>query len=146
MSSYYDEHECPDRTPEQETNNLYLSLARMLHDLGFDAVDAALNGHSGERRPPASKHFIENLPKVNDFGKDDKCCVCLKEFTVDQTVRVGCGHRYHRLCITEWLRLNNSCPVCRTEFPTDDEEYERNKREKMRRETTLQELHNSMFS
>ncbi|CAG2115802.1 unnamed protein product [Medioppia subpectinata] len=146
MSSYFDEHECPQRSAEDEVQNLYLSLARMLQDMGFESdVMSALN-READRRPPASEQFIKNLPKVTQLTAGEKCCVCLKPHSVGETVSVDCGHKFHVQCITRWLRLNNSCPVCRTEFPTDDEEYETNKRLKRQKEATLQELHNSMFS
>lgn len=43
----------------------------------------------------------------------------------------------------------NSCPLCRHELPTDDENYENYRKEKKRaieREKDLETLHDSMFS
>lgn len=55
-----------------------------------------------------------------------------------------------------WLEFNNilnlqtnSCPFCRHEMPTDDENYEAYKKAKKRAEQSqndLDALHNSMFS
>lgn len=47
-----------------------------------------------------------------------------------------------------WLQTN-SCPLCRFELPTDDEDYEEERKEKKRaseREVDIDNLHNSMFS
>ena len=48
-----------------------------------------------------------------------------------------------------YLFQTNSCPLCRHELPTDDEEYESYRKEKLRakqREADIETLHNSMFS
>ncbi|XP_047340298.1 putative RING-H2 finger protein ATL21B [Impatiens glandulifera] len=50
-------------------------------------------------------------------GLNNKTCsICLSEFLAKETVRFipNCTHCFHSDCIDKWLRLNHSCPVCRT--------------------------------
>nr|XP_043613108.1 E3 ubiquitin-protein ligase MBR1-like [Erigeron canadensis]XP_043613174.1 E3 ubiquitin-protein ligase MBR1-like [Erigeron canadensis] len=45
---------------------------------------------------------------------DTKCSICQEEFiSGDEIGRVGCDHGYHALCINQWLRLKNWCPICK---------------------------------
>jgi len=54
------------------------------------------------------------------------CSVCLTQIEKDaETILVPCGHMFHEPCILKWLDIHNTCPVCRFELPTDDEDYER---------------------
>ncbi|KAL5572563.1 hypothetical protein UlMin_022160 [Ulmus minor] len=45
----------------------------------------------------------------------DSCAVCMESFLSGESgKRVPCGHVYHATCITAWLAVCNSCPLCRS--------------------------------
>ena len=78
--------------------------------------------------------------------KDDKdpnklefpeCSICLMEVKEgDDTILLPCGHMFHDNCVTKWLKIHNTCPLCRFELPTDNADYERlrNQRNQQREE------------
>ncbi|CAJ1977660.1 unnamed protein product [Sphenostylis stenocarpa] len=80
--------------------------------------------------PPAAKDAVENLPTVTVDdellnSELNQCAVCQDEFEKGtQVTQMPCKHAYHADCLIPWLRLHNSCPVCRYELPTDDADYE----------------------
>ncbi|KAE8672318.1 RNF181 protein [Hibiscus syriacus] len=82
-------------------------------------------------RPPASKSVVENLPssvatQEDLMNNNALCAICKDEINLGETMKqLPCAHRYHGDCITPWLGIRNTCPVCRHELPTDDAEYER---------------------
>ncbi|ESQ49878.1 hypothetical protein EUTSA_v10020821mg [Eutrema salsugineum] len=84
--------------------------------------------------PPAAKRVIEDLPvvelTVEEVNKGNIfCAVCKDEMVIEEKVNMlPCRHSYHGECIVSWLKIRNTCPVCRFEFPTDDFEYERHRR------------------
>jgi len=155
MASYFDEHNC---TPlgEGESPNHMLHMARLLIDTGLGVdMDMDFSSMFGTEKPPppASKEFVASLPtsKITEQDKvnDAKCPVCLKSFEEDESLMcLPCDHRFHSTCIEPWLSKTNSCPLCRFEMPTDDEDYEEFKRQKQRakqRKHDLDTLHDSMF-
>ncbi|KAL6504456.1 hypothetical protein OROGR_026379 [Orobanche gracilis] len=84
--------------------------------------------------PPASKAVVEGLENVV-IEKEDKAIVCA---ICKDTVNVGeiaknlpCGHGYHGECIIPWLGSRNTCPVCRFELPTDDPDYEEERKKRV---------------
>ncbi|KAK8961895.1 E3 ubiquitin-protein ligase RING1-like [Platanthera guangdongensis] len=83
--------------------------------------------------PPAAASSLQNLPRLivsKDHEKNGTllCAVCKDPLSIDSEVRkLPCSHLYHPSCILPWLRMRNSCPICRYELPTDDLEYEAGK-------------------
>ena len=106
------------------------------------------NQHHGN--PPASKNAIEKLKhfkmekkycKKSDSDPNKlefpECSICLMEVNEGQdTILLPCGHMFHDKCVTKWLEIHNTCPLCRFELPTDNVDYERqrNQRNQQREE------------
>jgi len=86
----------------------------------------------------APEELAENLPKVAydpQFfikGSDAspfpvECCICCDEFeerqTISQTPCPARNHVFHTECLTNWLQLQHTCPLCRHDVtqpaPTD---------------------------
>ncbi|CAD5319491.1 unnamed protein product [Arabidopsis thaliana] len=65
---------------------------------------------------------VSCLPKEETQEVEDEstCPICLENFLndyVNDGKRIKklahCSHRFHKECISEWLRRCNSCPICR---------------------------------
>ena len=153
MASYFDEHNCEPLGVGEQPNHV-LDLARLLLDSGIGAelqleFERLFSHADGRKQPPAARHIIGNLPSTNNFEHGETCSICLKEYRLDFTKALPCHHKFCVNCIIQWLKIVNSCPVCRVELPTDDQEYEQYKKQKERlkqRQLELDDLHNSMFS
>ena len=56
---------------------------------------------------------------------ETSCPVCQEEYAPGHiATRLPCRHVFHEHCISLWFKKHNTCPNCRFEMPTDDEEYE----------------------
>ena len=107
--------------------------------MSFDSM------HKGN--PPASQRAIDNLKKIeideNNIKNlnEELCNVCLEDYKIGQiSNKLDCGHYFHDKCILQWLKMRNTCPVCRTELESNDPNYE--KRKHSHRET-LRNFHSN---
>ncbi|XP_076892161.1 E3 ubiquitin-protein ligase RZF1-like [Bidens hawaiensis] len=73
--------------------------------------------------PPAPDSAINALPNVkitqtHILNDSESCAVCMEDFKVGgEAKELPCKHIFHSNCIVPWLRLHNSCPICRNELP-----------------------------
>ncbi|KAF6991959.1 hypothetical protein CFC21_009003 [Triticum aestivum] len=51
----------------------------------------------------------------------DACIICQEEFEARDLVgALDCGHKYHEVCIRQWLMVKNLCPICKaTALPAE---------------------------
>lgn len=100
-----------------------------------------MQNNQPQGNPPVSKVSLDKLKKfkmTQDHCKKDgdkleypTCSICLMDVAQDQDgILVPCGHIFHESCIMQWFNLHNSCPVCRFELPTDNEQYERERNQR----------------
>ncbi len=51
---------------------------------------------------------------VEHVENEEKCVICLEKIT-DIELSL-CKHRFHRICIDRWTKLNDNCPNCRCQI------------------------------
>ncbi|KAK7351435.1 hypothetical protein VNO77_10903 [Canavalia gladiata] len=66
------------------------------------------------------KSFYQSSPSdgagecYSEVKDDTKCSICQEEYVVaDEVGSLQCEHMYHVVCIQQWLRLKNWCPICK---------------------------------
>ena len=85
--------------------------------------------------PPAAQSEIKKLnkyiltkDKLNGFGTENSCSVCKDDFVIgNKMMDLPCKHYFHEECLMPWLNQHDSCPICRFELKTDDDDYEKMK-------------------
>ena len=92
-----------------------------------------INNITEESNRGCSEEYINNLEEkdVDEelLKKKLQCSICLEDFKLnDKYIALECvePHIFHSGCetcsgIKEWLKRNNSCPLCRKEFPMNSE-------------------------
>ena len=120
--------------PEENNNvplitiNLTLRNGEQVAIRVFDENEEVEN--NDRRAPLAAKSAVEGFPTVtishNEVDNDIAlCAICKEKISVGEPARqLPCKHMFHSHCIVQWLNIRNSCPTCRYELPTNDPQYE----------------------
>ena len=95
-------------------------LEEIIRILERNQEEAARKAH-----PPTSESALKKLKRFNlseKYCKKDKkgkielpsCCICISDIEMkEETVLLPCGHMFHWNCCLNWLKGNNTCPMCR---------------------------------
>lgn len=50
----------------------------------------------------------------NEQDQPDNCGICLEPMLQDEVIKkIACGHFFDQHCIDEWLKVANTCPLCK---------------------------------
>ena len=103
-------------------------------NIGNNFTNATMNPETNNGVSEEFKNNLEEIVADEEFiSKEKQCSICLEDFKLgDKYIRLPCQtenedekHIFHSgndTCsgIKPWLERNNTCPMCRTEFPKDE--------------------------
>ncbi|KAF7273938.1 hypothetical protein GWI33_013372 [Rhynchophorus ferrugineus] len=58
------------------------------------------------------KWLQESYNKARSDDKPYHCVICLNDIEESQMI-IPCSHPFHSSCINKWIKINESCPLCR---------------------------------
>eukprot|EP01041_Mallomonas_annulata_P002926 gene2926-5742_t len=59
-----------------------------------------------------------------------ECCICQEDMAVgNEVLKLHCRHVYHSQCVESWLEKHNTCPMCRSEMPLQENTPEQRRTE-----------------
>ena len=60
----------------------------------------------------------KTLKNRNKKGGNDDCPICFDSINNDEEKYLTpCNHKFHKKCIEDWIKINNTCPICRADIP-----------------------------
>jgi len=98
---------------------------RIFGENSDDIINQLFQQYQPRPSPSTSKDFIDNCPVITMTVDSNEllCAVCQEVYkSGDQAMKLPCNHLYHKDCILPWLESHNTCPTCRYELPTDQDE------------------------
>ena len=70
-----------------------------------------------------SFHNIDNSHHQQTFSssiqifvinnQNEECCICMDSDNTNPWSMIPCGHKFHKECISPWIQINHTCPICR---------------------------------
>ncbi|GKV29005.1 hypothetical protein SLEP1_g37988 [Rubroshorea leprosula] len=52
---------------------------------------------------------------------DSECCICLSQYLEGAELHIlPCNHHFHSQCVSKWLRINATCPLCKFNIQRGD--------------------------
>ena len=58
-----------------------------------------------------SSRLEENEYKVLKYIE---CSICINNMKMEDIERLRCKHFFHRECLSTWMKIKPTCPICRT--------------------------------
>ncbi|KAL9259913.1 E3 ubiquitin-protein ligase-like protein [Drosera capensis] len=85
--------------------------------------DDSLENYTDEESGPGGIIGVGTEKERDISGEDAVCCICLATYMDEDELReLPCCHFFHAECVDRWLRMNASCPLCKSVISESTEE------------------------
>lgn len=65
----------------------------------------------------------EEVVQEEDHKHED-CSICLEQLdNENDIITTKCNHKFHKECLSEWKKVNNTCPLCRGKLTAERKRY-----------------------
>mmetsp|Transcript_20303 Transcript_20303/g.36246 ORF Transcript_20303/g.36246 Transcript_20303/m.36246 type:complete len:235 (-) Transcript_20303:270-974(-) len=109
------------------TRPVILEASKSEHSVDEWLVQIAKHiAHSKTLPAPSLSTAVERLEFPADEKFTEPCPVCFEDIENKEGIRAGCGHKFHKACLVDWLEAQmrapqkpkkripqGSCPICR---------------------------------
>ncbi|KAF3447647.1 hypothetical protein FNV43_RR12834 [Rhamnella rubrinervis] len=112
--NFYDQHRDMRLDIDNMTYEELLALEERMGSVSTALTEEALS--ECLKRSTYQLASPEDACRGSDDGHNDdvKCSICQEEYVVgDEIGSLKCEHRFHVVCVHQWLRLKNWCPICK---------------------------------
>ncbi len=123
------------RKTEDANTNIILIFA-VIFIIGITMLAFLLTRSQLSEQEDKVRIYLAKLKKSNNAKEffTESCIICLGELKSekenkkneesekkellgkDEVTTLECGHKFHRNCVADWLKKEQSCPFCRTKF------------------------------
>ena len=127
------------RKTENPHGNLIL-LFTVIFILGVTMLLFLLNREESSLQEDKVKIFLDKIKKKDNLKEifNQTCIICLDDFKPQEIkdsekkellekediTLLECGHKYHKKCISDWIKKDQKCPLCKAKI--DNKEKENN--------------------
>ncbi|KAL5546891.1 hypothetical protein UlMin_006578 [Ulmus minor] len=90
---------------------------RNLPKYRFRQTDVLRTFDNDKKQEILKSQLLGNNDHINDLvlhPDDSECCICLSRYVEGaELYTLPCNHHFHCGCISKWLRINATCPLCK---------------------------------
>ena len=114
-------------TAHNSNNNLRSSMAYNTKDIK-NSINKSVNVDSLSDFDKKKLDLIlemdeyqyKHITKYDSF-KETECAICMGEFLGNDIIKsfYKCNHIFHKKCLLDWLKKNNTCPLCNHDLSKD---------------------------
>ena len=121
----HDPHDSDEDISQEEASGLFDAIVDEYFDDIKDNMDIlsckfendqfTITGNGNIRLLRSLFHRL-GFEDTNRRQSDDECAICLKSIYNFDDMVTGCSHKFHSKCLDSWVKVNQSCPLCRTKL------------------------------